>query len=687
VVKLKTFFVTQGRKKMSMRVPGSPPLARNAFQATLPSLDESVTSPRERPFAKRVVRPALPPLEEVFISPREKPLGKRMVRSRSGVFREKKMPPLPLGNTFYTSDPAASPLASDRELLRKMSRTDADLPQRVSRVNVPTPLFLKCVSNPVVSCQEWEERVNRALLKALLNTSSPSENKNGIIKKLFKNLLNYSSILERVSRAAELSKGELADELKKLEGEAQPVRFWKGYFPLFEKDDLFCEIMGGKEALKIIHKAVDAKGKTIQGYFGRQIEKFVSSENKRIELLESSFQFQRGFDLMKPYPGAIPVFLAKEGDVVGAFRAFVSDGPFAEDAIAINKENVKIPSYNDLNVGPNDREEYFTEWMISTLQKKLSIDNAVLKPSEQIELFAATVKTDARLSKLKSHIIKHLGDEFALGANESEMFIKFTTFLIKLKKEKETEDFVNQMSFHAAFVSKYLYLHEDFAKYQHEDAAKKDWSRIADALIGLYRDAYKIQEKHKKIPLLAVLKSISFPAYGSGEHFLRQYLCPDLSPLMNNANFCNYQLRLDRDFITSYSVTSRDKRSFENIHKKRFKIVHVEEKKMEIGPPGQIKIFTELVINKVKASLSIDWAIEGELGSIEYGARMEITKFDFLPECSIDERESITSRFHLECGSTSWGHYLKRVVIKSYVVNRQRENSRGLMTTSCPLFL
>jgi hypothetical protein len=644
-----------GSPRISVSPPPSPSSTRAAaFQSNLPPLREKAK------------------VNEIPSSPREKSLGRGMARSKSGVFRERKTPSLTLGAVF-SSDQLGRPQTSGGQRPRKMSRTDADLAPRISWVRVGAPLFLKRiterVTEPVISCQEWEEKANRALLEALLNNDSPWENRSGVIKKLFNNLLNYSSILKRVKKAAEFSIGKpIGDILNKFDGKSHPMHFKKEYFPLLakDKDNIFYEIIGGKEACKIIERATEEKGKKIQEYFEKQIEKFVSSENKRKELLNSSFKFHPGFDLMKPHRGSIPIFLSKAEDVIGAFRSFVSDGPFPEDAIVINKENVKIPNYKDLSVGDGDREEYFTQWMISTLQRKFGIDLSLLSASEQVEVFGATVEKEkeAAMRKLKLLISKHLGDEFAFGAQEHEMPFKLMTCFTKLRQEKRAEDFAHQMDFHMAFLSRYVYLHADFAENQRLDPVKKDWSRIADSLAGLYREAYKLDEKHKKIPLLALYKTISFSAYGPGDHFLSHYLCPDLSPLVNRSSFSRYHLQLNRKFITSYAITKRDEHSFENIHRKRFKIVHLEEKKIEIGLPGQIKIINELFLEKKKAKLMIHWAIEGKHGCMEYGARMEITEFKFRSDCSIEERKLITDRFHLEWNSTPWGHYLQRVVIQ-----------------------
>lgn len=344
--------------------------------------------------------------------------------------------------------------------------------------------------------------------------------------------------------------------------------------------------------------------------------------------MKSSFIFQEGFDVENLVVVPIPIYLLSYADFEGSFRSFYSDGPFLDNSIRINDKNQIIPNYKEMGIKDEDREVYFLKWLISKMQDEMQV-NAQLGVDNQIEAFSKEPISKLKADALSKYVSKCFSGDLSVELDEKEVLSKITPLFSSLQKEKSFKEFSDQMSHYSDYISNYLTHHKSFKE--------KNWMDVSFDLLKLYQRVYQLEMKYKSIPTLALLKSMCFSSYASGEMFLRKTLCPDLFTTSNQ-----YHLTLDRDFITSFDICG---------YKKSFDVKHIKSFKVVSG-------------DKVKASISIHWTIKGSLGSRKYAAALELPRFDFDPDCAIEECQLIMKLFHLDYESSPWGDFVKRVELQ-----------------------
>lgn len=578
----------------------------------------------------------------------------KMARTRSAVFSRPKIPSF--------SD-AISSNHLERENKAASSREESPPAQpQEERLVVPLSTFIFCLGVPAPSYEKWQQDVKDDLIKQL--TSASFGKKDAIIIKIAENLLSYSSILERMKQALKLSKGDEGTYncLKKFYKISNPTLFFNTYNKISSRESsdhfqLLHRIIGEKAGLLIIQEASDTNGETMRARLDLWASTFIAVEQKRNSLCNSYFKFEKGFDEESAHLGHIPISLSEFKDL--EFRALISDGPFSEDTIVINGKNIIIPNYKDLGVDTYDREEYFLKWLITMLEKHFGIEQSGV--SAQLALFAA-LPPDHQQGGLRLAITKSIQAEFSTGQEADDVRVKVMSCFKKLREKEEARGFVEQMSYHAAWLSHYIA--------NHKGLKEKDWEKIAWDLQMIYGCVYDLPKKHKGIPTLSVLQAMGFPAYASVNSLLKRVLCPNFFHNPFEPPLCLHQLR--QEGITSYRLTRdtgpRGIVLFTVTHIKKWNILSMESAKSEA--------------KKVEATLVIDWMVKGQLGSLEYGAEMHIREFNFSPDCSINRRKEIADQFSLGKGETPWGHYLKREEIPDSVSGKPEPLQKRSMTLS-----
>ncbi len=582
----------------------------------------------------------------------------------------------------------------------------------VITVEIPISTFLDFIPIPVISPKKWREGLSCTLEHEALQSDFSSDEKKNIIQGLYNRSLEYSSILQRIQKTIEaFGRVKRYEFLKQFSQETNPLRFSERYGKLCEKSryqgDVLFHIAGAEQALHIIQSASDLQGEVLKRKLDMEFDRIAFVETKRKNLLNSSFVFEKKFDVENPQIIPIPIFLLDYKEFAETFRSYYSKGPFPADALVINGKNIPIPNYATLQIEEEKGEEFFQEWLIAILQQELNI-KAALSEREQIALFASEAsdvtfsprsssgkeKRKKKQAKLKKSIKAHLAQEFKTPCGD--LYFKMTEFLTKLSKEKQTLEFAQQMLPHSYYLSKYLRSHPAFAE--------KKWDEVADELYRIYCRTHQLQKKYQEIPLLALLKSLCYSVFGTAGCLLDGTICPSLSmhddglaprlcatyskpkkvsvvrkdveenisdslallkafPSSDNENdlkFRVYQLQHDHAFIGSYRVEMVGK-FFEVTHIKAFDILRVEtSKEPEETPVASGASSEKKEENKKKAHCFVHWVIKGELGSIDHSAEMRFADFVFPADCLYPERKIIMDKFHLEWRTCPWGHYLKR---------------------------
>jgi hypothetical protein len=490
-------------------------------------------------------------------------------------------------------------------------------------VNVPLMTLVELIDicHPVICHEEWTQKVLKSLLEIFSKPTSLINRLDVILNEVHDGLLKHSSILDRVQKAKK-SLGQVDDYgfLKDFLNESNPILFHKKYTQI--SDSFACEflynVFGGVQAIKIIKSSACPNNEGIKQELKSQFDVLSSIERKKTALLDSSFVFQKGFDVEHLDIVPIPISLLKYEEFSDSFRAYYSNGPFLPGGIRINGENFTIPNYNELGVKEEEREVYFQKLLISKLQEKLEI-KAVLSEEEQIKIFSEVLPQKFRDEEknIRQLVVKYLSEPF----NDASSLLK------RLQAKKIAKDFAEELLPHSEFINKYLIAHKAFKA--------KEWNELAGDFVSLYYRFYNLQKKKESIPTLALLKAMCFSGYSTGEFFLRKTLCPELFSALSNAP-C---MKLNRDFIIAFDITG---------HQSSFEVKQVRSFKIMLGEGAQ-------------ATLSIPWTVKGNLGSREYESVLEIPEFAFSPNCSTEVRFSLIHHFHLDCSDSPWGSYVKRV--------------------------
>ena len=518
---------------------------------------------------------------------------------------------------------------------RAGNRKGDDYPVR--SIVVPLSTFIDALLGkeiPVIPCKKWDEIVNRSIACQVLDPKFSQEKIPLIINDIYNRALEYSSILKRIERARILLFGIKQHRyLSRFPINSSPIHFWENYTTLEKESPDKCqdlyEIIGKKEALNILKKTTKSDGAVMKDSIQSQIKLVLVSyvEEKKRRLLKSSFSFEEGFDMnLQIVP--TPIYLFHYQEFLESFRSHYSDGPFPEDCIRFNGHNLLVPDYNKLGVKDEDRQIYFLRWLISEMQMKLRI-SPEYNVEKQITLFETHLSTGSRENALKLHeaIRKCFKHEFKPPFLDKELPDKINAFFRKLQEHSDSDVrvFADQMAPHLDFIRKYLIEHKDF---------NKDWETVSFDLVQLrYRFDF-LSLKQKKIPLLSLLKAMSYSSSLTGQLFMSKTLCPNLC----TKGASPYMLVLNRTHITNYDILC-DSCNFEVTHIKMFNIVSGD---------------------KVKANVQIHWTPKGKFDSIKYSASTVFVEFDYLPDCPLEERKIISDQFDLEFKDSPWGKYLKR---------------------------
>jgi hypothetical protein len=536
-------------------------------------------------------------------------------------------------NNLKKKSPRAASTALHSHSIKK-ERVAIDKPTSVFSVRVPLALFMNCIDIPVVPYKTWKSRVVKTFHERIIKTDLSSDQFELCMQEVHKDSLKFSSILLRVSKSVELLKGIPEYRfLSSFAEQSNPTLFYKKFNVLKEQSEtdgeLLFQIIGMEEGFKIIRRAGGPKTEALKKVFQSEFNTTASIS----PLLRSSFIFQTGFDTAALHIVHVPIFLIHYGEFSDSFRAFYSDGPFPEDSIIINDQKKIIPNYKDLGVSEDAREMHFQTWLISTLQKEIQID-AKVGCEDQIKIFSEKVQLDLTPYQLMKLISKQFSTESAHVYNEKEIHERLVAIFDELHQTKHYRDFAEQMSLFSGFISKHLLHYGRFLD--------KDWTQVSYDLIGIYHRVHHFEKKNKSIPLQSLLKASSFPSYLICEMFLRTTVCPDLFDPSNP-----YLLVLDHDHLGRFDISAYWN-SFDVKHMKAFKIC---------------------TKSKVAANISLVWTVKGHLNSKEYSFALQFTRFDFQPDCTYEERSAIRKLFHLDCGNSPWGNFVKRVEMPQSFTN------------------
>lgn len=545
-----------------------------------------------------------------------------------------------------------------------------DKPLRI--IIIPLSSFVRQLDKqiPIVSYKEWMKNVKASIREKVLHIDFSMKVKEKTIQGIVDRLLDCSSILTRIDIVrVQLFGVNHHNYLRKFPKNSTPLQFWKNYECLKnESPDKwrdFYEIMGGHEAAKILGKAVESKGKAMREKIEAKLDLVHGVEIKMRNLTKTSFSFLEDFDVKNPHVVSIPIYLLDFREFEETFRAFYSDGPFPSDSIRINGKNLNLPNYNYLEISSQDRPNHFLTWLLSEMETRMHLSSQYSK-KEQIQLFAEEWREGT--NSLKQTIANHFQQEFSAPYKQDEFLRKLNHCFEKLQQVNEAASFVKQMKPHLIFICSYLSHHEGFNC--------SDWRWVASDLTRLCERVHLFEHKNKKIPLLAVMKSMCYASYSTAELFMRKDLCPDL---FNKE--CPYSLVLDHKQLTRYDIwggegalekLSLKPKSFQSLMRGVKGTLEKASLKPFAFETTHIKAFKILCEGKVKASIELHWTPRGELGTIKYDSRIEIAKFEFDSECPYAERKVISGLFNLDIPKSSWGESLKLESINDFLMGPEK---------------
>lgn len=535
---------------------------------------------------------------------------------------------------------------------RKPSPRTANSSRKVSGGLLSSPIqwpvvnLLKQITDKVTTYEEWEKRCTGVILnEATMKKQTSSESIELAVNSAFNQALNQTTFLTRIEAATKLLTGvsefEFLNSFLKV---SNPITFWQKCRELdTDRSEFLYEVIGGEEPKRIISECSLGDGDAIKKVFLKNVkERFLSSV---------SYHFEECFDF-KNMDLACPIAFLNSNEARDTFQYYAGDATMRSFA-KFNNKVIYTPSNKQKPT--EGASNFIIEWIIETLNTHMNLTSP-LSPQEQLELFAAnpTELKDYNEDKLKQSISRrfseyyenrpirkdakldlncifdHIGDYKLTKKSSTESKLKKSDNSV-LKKSSESSaswvDFSRTLLRHSELTALFLQKNEGYAQ--------KKWDVVAADLLLLYFELYRIEEKHEKIPCLAMLKAMLNGSFTSAEILLKKNLCPSLC---EKKQFFQEE---EKDFITYYNIFFEPKDG-------SFQVMHIRPHKVCLENTAS------------EMTILVNWKVCGSLNSLKYSTRLEFDQWSYSSICSIQDRYHLMDSYKLDVTNNPFGSSVQK---------------------------